>query len=321
MNQHSPLSRAGSLLERAAELYGFGLAPPPPAPVAAPPPTSRVPEPEVARPAPAAEPAPAPAAAEPAPPAKRPALPVPVGPTHAIDRRRLRQAALIEPEAPVGALAEEFRIVKRQLLLNARAMTGIPDEKKRVILLSSAQAGEGKTFCALNLALSISGEPDTEVLLVDGDVPNPQVLAMLGLEAEAGLVDAIADQARDPESLVLRTDLPGLSILPAGRQAANVTELLASERARDVIARLAEARPNRIILIDSPPALLASPAAVLAGLAGQLVMVVRADRTRESDLREALELLSACERVSLLLNGAGFAAGSRRFGAYYGYGQ
>jgi protein-tyrosine kinase len=319
MNEHSPLSRTGSLLERAAELYGFGLAAPPPAPE---PEISRqapVREPEISRAAPAETPA-APVA-RPASAPKRAPLPVPTGPVHPIDRRRLRQAALIEPEAPVGALAEEFRIVKRQLLLNARAMTGVAEEKKRTILLSSAQPGEGKTFCALNLALSISGEPDTEVLLVDGDFPNPQVLATLGLQAEAGLVDAIADPRIDPESLVLRTDLPGLSILPGGRQVSNVTELLASERSRDIVARLAEARPNRIILFDSPPALMASPATILAGLAGQLVMVVRADRTSESDLREALELLSACERVSLLLNGAGFAAGGRRFGAYYGYGQ
>jgi exopolysaccharide/PEP-CTERM locus tyrosine autokinase len=246
---------------------------------------------------------------------------VPLGPSHAIDRRRLKQGGLIEPEAPVGGLAEEFRIVKRQLLLNVRAMTGVADEKKRTLLICSAQPGEGKTFCALNLALSISGEPDAEVLLVDGDFAKPDVLATLGLEAQAGFVDALEDPRLDPESLVLRTDLPGLSILPAGRQVTNVTELLASERARAVLARLAEARPNRIILFDSPPALMASPATVLAGYAGQLVMVVRADRTSEADLREALELLSGCERVSLLLNGAGFAAGGRRFGAYYGYGQ
>jgi exopolysaccharide/PEP-CTERM locus tyrosine autokinase len=322
MNQHSPLARRGSLLERAAELYGFGLAPPPPVTQAESAPFRQADPAPVrqAEPAPLREPAPAPVAEAPKPAPKRAVLPVPVGPVHPIDRRRLKQGALIEPEAPVGALAEEFRIVKRQLLLNARAMTGVPDEKKRAILLCSAQPGEGKTFCALNLALSISGEPDTEVLLVDGDFPNPQVLKALGLEADIGLVDAIADPRLDPESLVLRTDLPGLSILPGGRQVANVTELLASERAKDVFARLAE-RPNRIILFDSPPALMASPATVLAGYAGQLVMVVRADRTSEADLREAIELLSACERVSLLLNGAGFAAGGRRFGAYYGYGQ
>jgi exopolysaccharide/PEP-CTERM locus tyrosine autokinase len=313
MNEHSPLTQRGSLLERAAELYGFGVAPPPPVPAAEPAP---VPAPHPAPAAPRAAPAAQPAPKRPAPPPERPA-----GPVHAIDRGRLKRAALIEPEAPVGALAEEFRIVKRQLLLNVRAMTGVAEEKKRSILLCSAQPGEGKTFCALNLALSISGEPDTEVLLVDGDFAKPQILATLGLEAEAGLVDAIADPFLDPEALVLRTDLPGFSVLPAGRQVANVTELLASERARAVLARLAEARPSRIILFDSPPALMASPATVLAAFAGQLVMVVRADRTSEADLREALELLSGCERVSLLLNGAGFAAGGRRFGAYYGYGQ
>ena len=322
MNQHTSLARRGSLLERAAELYGFDVAPPPPVAEA---PTPRAAPAEVAAPILLAEPVPAaeaPVVEAPAPPRpKRAPAPAPQGPVHAIDRRRLRDASLIEPEAPVGALAEEFRIVKRQLLLNARAMTGVPEEKSRSILLCSAEPGEGKTFCALNLALSIAGEPDAEVLLVDGDFAKPDVLKLLGLEAERGLVDALADPALDPESLVLRTDLAGLSVLPAGRQVANVTELLASERARDVLARLAQARPNRIILFDSPPALSASPATVLAGYAGQLVMVVRADRTGEAELREALELLSGCERVSLLLNGAGFAAGGRRFGAYYGYGQ
>ena len=303
MNQHSPL-RSASLIERAAELYGFDA--PPAAPARAPEPA---PEPEIVARAPEkarAEPKPAPRIS---------------GPAVAIDRSRLRSAALIEPDAPVGALAEEFRIVKRQLLLNASAATDLPPEKKRVILLCSAQPGEGKTFCALNLALSLSGEKDVEVLLVDGDFPKPDVMTQLGIEPGAGLVDAIADPLLDPESLVQRTDLPGLSVLPAGRQADNVTELLASERTRDVFRRLSEAVPNRLIIIDSPPALLASPASVLAGLAGQLVMVVRADKTNEAELRDALELLSGCERVSLLLNAAGFAAGGRRFGAYYGYGQ
>ena len=302
MNQHSPL-RSGSLIERAAALYGFDK---PAAPLA---PLAPAPEPEVVREA----------------PPKAPPAPAPVrkvsGPTIHVERSRLRAAALIEPDAPVGALAEEFRIVKRQLLLNSNSATDLPAEKKRVVLLCSAQPGEGKTFCALNLALSLSSEKDTEVLLIDGDFPKPDVMATLGLEAGAGLVDAIADPRLDPESLVLRTDLPGLSVLPAGRQADNVTELLASERTRDVFRRLSEAVPNRLIIIDSPPALLASPASALAAHAGQLVMVVRADRTTEAELRDALELLSGCERVSLLLNATGFAAGGRRFGAYYGYGQ
>jgi protein-tyrosine kinase len=317
MNQHSPLRATGSLLERAAELYGFGV-PVRPLPVPAPEPEPKPEElPEISRIEPEAAPEPVIVAPQP----KRKAAPAPTGRTGAVDRARLREAALIEPDAPVGPLAEEFRIVKRQLLLTANAATELPPEKRRVILLCSAQPDEGKTFCALNLALSLAGEKDTEVLLVDADFPKPEILSILGLEDGPGLVDAIADPAVDPESLVVRTDLKGLSVLPAGRQADNVTELLASERTREVLERLSEANQKRLIIFDSPPALVASPATFLAAHAGQLVMVVRADKTTEAELRDALELLSGCERVSLLLNGTGFAAGGRRFGAYYGYGQ
>jgi exopolysaccharide/PEP-CTERM locus tyrosine autokinase len=234
----------------------------------------------------------------------------------AVDREALREAGFIEPDAPGGGLAEEFRIVKRQLLLDLKAGT-----KARTILVCSARPDEGKTFCAINLALSLAAEREREVLLIDADFPKPEVLSILGLEGGAGLVDALADHDVDPEDLVIRTDVEGLSVLPAGRHVANITELLASERTREVLDRLAEANPRRILIFDAPPALLASPAAVLAGHAGQLLLVVRADQTTESDLREAATLLSACPDIRLLLNGAGFAATGRRFGSYYGYGQ
>ncbi|HZG07639.1 MAG TPA: hypothetical protein VEZ70_01525 [Allosphingosinicella sp.] len=352
MNQHTPLRAGGSLLERAAELYGFTPVPQPPQ-MPAPEPK---PEPEVAAAAPAPKPklevgapAPAPTAEvpspqpeapapqlealtprsealaphleaptpQPDPPRLRPAraLPRPVG-TAAVDRDALREAGFIEPDAPSGGVAEEFRIVKRQLLDGAGASA-----KGRTILVCSAQPDEGKTFCAVNLALSLAAERDREVLLIDADFPKPEILSILGLEGGLGLVDALSDPALDPESLVIRTDVPGLSVLPAGRHVSNVTELLASERTREVFDRLGDANPRRILLFDAPPALLASPASVLAAHAGQLLLVVRADQTTESDLRETVALLSACTEIRLLLNGAGFAATGRRFGSYYGYGQ
>ena len=303
MNQHTPLRSGGSLLERAAELYGFDL----PAPVA---------RPEIApQPEPVAERAPEPAA-EPKP-APRPVFRrVAAGPEAHIDRDALREAGFIEPEAPGGALAEEFRIVKRQLLLGVGESA-----KSRTILVCSSQPDEGKTFCTLNLALSLAAERDVEVLLVDSDFPKPEILSILGMEGGAGLVDALADPDLDPESLVLRTDVRGLSVLPSGSHVPNVSELLASGRTRDVLDRLADANPKRILLFDSPPALMASPATVLASHAGQLLMVVRADQTTEGDLREAVGLLSACDNIRLLLNGTGFAPTGRRFGDYYGYGQ
>ncbi|QAY79158.1 exopolysaccharide biosynthesis protein [Sphingosinicella sp. BN140058] len=311
MNDQSPLRAGGSLLERAADLYGFGLGTPPSAPH------------EVTQPAAPAAVAPAAPAAPLRTPAPEP-RPAPAAATVSarvagrggkIDPEALARGGFIAPDAPGSALAEEFRIVKRQLLRNLAGS----DDKARNILVCSALPNEGKTFCAINLALSLAAEKDVEVLLIDADFPKPEVLALLGLEAGPGLTDALADPDADPESFVVRTDLRGLSLLPAGRPVGDVTELLASERTRRLLARLAD--PRRIILFDSPPALMASPATVLASHVGQLLMVVRADQTSEADLREAVGLLSACDQIRLLLNGTGFAVNGRRFGSYYGYGQ
>ena len=328
MNKHSALRTSGSLLERAAEIYDFGSALRARAPAPEPEPRQPhnvQPSPEV--PAPVAE----------TPPAAKPeTVPMPVpqtpvarqaparrspGRRGTVDREALREAGFVLPDAPVTGLAEEVRIIKRQILLGVNGKAGLPDEKRRSILICSSQPDEGKTFFAVNLALSLASEKEVEVLLVDGDFPKPEILSILGLEGGAGLIDAIADPSIDPESLVIHTDIERLSVLPAGRHMNNATELLASERTREVLAALAGADRRRLVIFDSPPALMASPATVLATHVGQLVMVVRADRTTEADLREAVGLLSGCDDISLILNGAGFAANGRRFGSYYGYGQ
>lgn len=312
MSKHNP----PSLLERAAELYDFGAVLRPPA----------APAPVTAPEAPVAEPEPLEleivAAPEPI------ALPAPQSVVfHAngvasIDRETLAGKGFIVPEGPVTGLAEEFRLVKHQLLAGIERHVSQPEARRRAVLVTSGQPGEGKSFCAVNLALSLAGERDVEVLLIDGDVVKPDVLATLGIAADGpGLVDALADPAADPDAFVIRTDVPGLSVLPAGRKANNVPELLASERTREILARLTAADPRRIILFDTPPALLASLATVLAGQVGQALVVVRADRTTEADLRETVGLLDACDHVGLLLNGAAIAVNGRRFGAYDGYGD
>lgn len=324
MNKHSPLSHSGSLLERAAELYGFGVAP------AAPLGSVPVAEPEAAPEADAApRRRPGPSAAEALDPglrrgteAKRSFLPAVTETRAEVDRKSLGERGFIVPDSPAGPLAEEFRIVKRQLLLGMGAGSPVSADKRRTVLVCSAQPDEGKTFCAVNLALSLAGERDMEVLLVDADFPKPEVLSILGLEARGeGFVDALADPSLDPERLVIRTDIGGLSVMPAGRYENDVPELLGSDRTAKVLARLTEGRPKRIVIFDSPPALMASAAAALAAHVGQLLLVVRADQTNEADLKEAAGLLSGCPQISLLLNGTGFAATGRKFGSYYGYGQ
>jgi protein-tyrosine kinase len=296
-----------SLLERAAELYDFGAAlrspaPAPvdaapveaaPAPVAAPPRLLRAVE------APAARPRSQPGVAE-------------------INRDVLAANGLLVPEAPVTGLAEEFRLIKHQLLADIDASRQ-PEERRRLVLLCSAKPKAGKTFCAVNLALSLAGEKEGEILLVEGDFLKPDALALLGIASGSpGFVDALADRSADPESFVIRTDVPGLSVLPAGARTNNVPELLASDRSREVLAKLVAGDRQRIVLFDSPPVLMASHATVLAGLVGRALVVVRADQTTEADLRETIGLLRGCE-ISLILNGASLTG--RKFGAYDGYGH
>ncbi len=240
----------------------------------------------------------------------------------AIGRQQLRESGFIVPGAPPSALSEEFRLVKRQLLLAAFGThNSQPASRGRLILICSAQPNEGKTFCAVNLALSMASETDIEVLLVDADVAKPEILSILGLQGSAGLMDALADPSLDPEQLVIRTDIPNLCVLPAGRPTNNDTELLASSRTRTLVEGLAAKNPRRIILFDSAPALAASPASVLALHVGQAVLVVRADRTSENDLRDALSLIDSCPNIQLLMNAVSFRGSNRKFGSYYGSGE
>ena len=308
---------SGSLIERLAGRATLAAAPPPVLPLGGP----RRPAPQ-----PAAALASVPATAAPvsaALPVRQPA-PVaprrPTGPRMRIDRAHLREQCLIEPDGPVTGLLEEFRIIKRQLLLTVSDARGADDASLgRRILICSAHPGEGKTFCAVNLALSIAAEKDNEVLLVDADFAKPSVLSTLGLPGGPGLMDALADPNIAVEDCIMATDIPGFYVLPAGNQTGSDTEYLASARTEAVLDRLDQVAPNCIVIFDSPPALAASPASELAMHVGQAVMVVRADRTGEAALRDALNILSGCDDIRLLLNCTKFSPTGRAFGSYYGY--
>lgn len=353
MNEHTPRRFKGTLLERAAAQFDYAPLPPmgdapkrAPRPVA-PAVVETVVEPVVEPVAPMVAAAPAmveppivleapilvePPVAEPvaAPEPEPVAVAEPVwsrtGRRRApIDRELLVEGGMIVPGAHIGALAEEFRMVKRQLLLTARAVAAKDTAKAadnsadraRMILVCSAQPDEGKTFCAINLALSMAAEKDVEILLVDADFAKPDILARLGLPQGPGLLDALAGTIDNVEDCVVDTDIPQLSVLPAGTKSNSDTELLASDRARAILDGLAAANPRRIVIFDSPPALAASLASVLALHVGQVVLVVRADKTSEGELREAVATLDGCEHVQLVLNSVSFQPGGRRFGSYY----
>lgn len=343
MNDQRPVKRPPSLFERAADMFGLD-----PAKNAATIDVSKLP-PEPQRKAPEKEAGPEPAgegaalpdplvvdaapALEPAPVAPSPRKEVAkVAPAivpnrqGTIDRERLAARGMIVPGAPVSGIAEEYRIVKREIIRNFAGTTNRPVVPRgHRVLIASANPGEGKTFTAVNLALSLAVEADHDVLLIDADIAKPSVLDMLGLDEGLkdgpGLMDALADPRLPVGDCLVQTDIAGLKVMPAGARHLNDTELLASARTEALFAQLEAGAPGRILILDSPPVLAASAAAVLAGHVGQLIMVVRADVTLESALRDAIGLMGACPHVQLLLNGVKFSPGGRRFGTYYGQGS
>ena len=224
---------------------------------------------------------------------------------------------MIEPGGKVTALLEEFRIVKRKLLTQAAELRrrGAGSSAQR-ILISSPHPGEGKTYCSVNLALSMAAEKEGEILLVDADFAKPSVLEVLGLPDGPGLMDALTDESADVADFVMATDVPGLWVLPAGSATNSDSEYLSSSRTPRILDRLTEGAPHRMVIFDSSPALAASAAAELAKYVAQAVMIVRADKTGQGALEDAIELLSACPNVQLLLNAAQFSPSGRRFGDY-----
>ncbi|MEQ1548813.1 MAG: AAA family ATPase [Chakrabartia sp.] len=304
MKQDKPISASGSLIERASEVYDFGGVFK----------TAGQNDGVVVTPAPKTAPTIQ-------PPVMQETAPASGNAVAPLDIATLRESGFIEPGTAPSILSEEFRLVKRQLMVTAFGGRSAPPlERGRAILVCSAQPNEGKTFCSVNLALSFASERDVEVLLVDADVAKPEILSTLGIEGGPGLMDAIADPSLDVENLIIPTSIPTLSVLSAGRQTNCDTELLASARTQIVIESMLAKKPKRIIIFDTAPALAASPASVLAQHVGQILMIVRADRTGENELREAISLLDGCEHIQLLLNGASFGGAHQKFGSYYGYG-
>jgi protein-tyrosine kinase len=235
-----------------------------------------------------------------------------------LERGVLRAAGLLPPEEDIDLLARQYRKIKRPIVAQATGR-GVPRMPNGyLVMIASAMAGEGKSFTAMNIALSLAREKDLEVLLVDADVAKPQLSRVLGLADAPGLLDALRNVGSDIESLIRATDVPALSFLPAGTGAQDATELLSSSRMESLTERLGQ-RSRRIVVFDSPPLLQTTESAALVHIAGQIVVVVRAESTPQPVLLDALQILEGHPSVSLVLNQSIRSASDDYY--YYGYGS
>ncbi len=235
-----------------------------------------------------------------------------------IDRDRLQADGHLPSGKMERLVLNQFRHIKQPVIKNALGRGAEPVPNGHLVMVTSSLPSEGKTFSSLNLALSIAREKDLEVVLIDADVAKATVSRIFGVQAAPGLLNALADDLLDVESLILPTDVKGLSILPAGQCAEEdtATELLASTRMDEVAARIGSRSAHRIALFDSPPLLLTNEARVLASLMGQILLVVRAGVTPQQAVLEAIGYVDEGKPLGLVLN----QIKAHAPGSYYGYG-
>jgi exopolysaccharide/PEP-CTERM locus tyrosine autokinase len=216
-------------------------------------------------------------------------------------------------------LAGEYQRIKRPIVRNALGQSADSVPRGNLLAVTSSLDGEGKTFTAINLAVAISEEFDCEALLVDADVIRRTTSSTLGVEDRLGLTDVLIDSSLDLEDVILSTNIPGLSVVPAGQTHSRSAELVSSTRQRDLMDRLAHEHPHRLVVFDTPPILLAAEAASVVDLAGQVALVVKAGGTQQSAVLRALEHVDTSKPVNLILNQTRGAQRGYYYGGYYGY--
>ena len=247
-----------------------------------------------------------------------PADPVGADRVVALPLRDLAARGFLTPDAPKGRLSEEFRRVKRPILRSI-ADAAETDAHRNVVMITSSVAGEGKTYTAINLAMSLAAERKRTVLLVDADVLKGSAGAVLGIDGDRpGLIDVLDDEHLDIADVMLATDVPNLRVVPAGRRDEHTTELLSSPRMSDLIDELARRYGDRIIVLDCPPMLQTNEANVIADHAGQVVFVVAGEETDQRLVLEAMNRFDEDKSVGVLLNKA--SGNSAAYGYDYGYG-
>ncbi len=223
-------------------------------------------------------------------------------PTLRLNLERLARLGMVTPGLENTRVVEEYRYIKRSLLaatFDRRSDVAHPN----VVVITSSLPGEGKTFNAINLALSVAMERDHHVLLVDGDIERAGLSRTFGVSKRAGLSNFLLDDRVTVANTMFKVDgVERLRVLPSGPLRHDAAELLASSRMRAFVEETASRYPDRLVIIDSSPLLASSAAKVLTELAGQVIVIVAANETSMTSLEESLTNIPEEKPVRLILN-------------------
>ncbi|MDX2367678.1 MAG: XrtA-associated tyrosine autokinase [Colwellia sp.] len=231
---------------------------------------------------------------------------------------RLTERGFIYSSDSAHHIQEEFRHIKRKLLNNAFGPAAKTLKHSNLVMVSSSNPNEGKTFISINLALSIALEQDNTVLLIDADVLRPSLHRELEFEIKKGLLEYLLAEVDSLSDVIYNTNIPNLKIIPAGKPHHLTNELLASARMAQLAEELAERYPDRLVIFDCPPILGVTETPVLSSLVGQAVVVVEESKTKIDDVKRAVSELNQDIAIGCVMNKT--IRSNKDVYGYYGYG-
>jgi len=240
-----------------------------------------------------------------------------LAPTLNLDKNKMRSLALLLPDMGNSVLAEQYRKLKHPLLRKINT-SNTNASLKNMIMVTSALEGEGKSYTATNLALSIAMELDHTALLVDVDSRKNTVSNLLGISADPGLTNYLCSDEVSVKNIIYSTDIPKLKIIPAGDPELFSTESATSTKMKQFLEELSSRYPDRVIILDTPPLMLSAIAKVLAYMVGQVVMVVEAEKTPVAVIEEATNHLDAERFSGFILNKTNLAGSTESLYGSYG---
>ncbi|MGF1692183.1 XrtA-associated tyrosine autokinase [Photobacterium kagoshimensis] len=237
-----------------------------------------------------------------------------------IDTERLKDMGMVmhTDEAVNVKINNEFRSIKQKLLENAFGSGAAFHQNGNLVMVSSALPDEGKTFSAVNLALSLASEKDKTVLLVDADVIKPSVSHTLDIDDKPGLIDYLVGNVSQLSDIIYPTSIPNLKLMPAGAFHHLNNELLASSKMEVLAKELASRYSDRVVVFDCPPLLGVVETVTLSKLLGQAMIVVEQDKTKIADVKAAVSQLNKDMAIGFIMNKAVRGAYSQ-YGYGYGY--
>ncbi len=218
-----------------------------------------------------------------------------------LDIKLLEEQGYLTPNTKNRVMFEQYRRIKLTIL--QKAFPDNDDEaKNNIVMVTSSLEGEGKSFTALNLSMSVAYEFNQTVLLIDADIVKKQNSTVLGLKDEPGLIDYLTGKVPNLNDLIVKTNIPNLNLLPAGVDSDRITELFNSKKMNQLVNELSSRYDDRLVIMDAPPLLQETSSDALKKLVHQIVFVIEAEKTPLQTIEKAYQIIAENKNVGVVLN-------------------